>query len=343
MRDLRRSSAEILSQVLCAEETMERLHSLPTIVGALATHLLLQPALAQSPEQSSLPSSSSPLSALDGQFPTARDAKPLSRFEVIALRPGDQFKECAQCPEMVVIPAGEFIMGAPVDEQGSTPDERPQHKVTISKPFAVSRFPVTFTEWDACVAARGCQYLPSDHGWGRAEQPVLDLAWQDAREYAYWLSRATGKSYRLMSEAEREYVTRAGSKTAYWWGDSFIPDRANSQRRPTGPSIADGSDTHIPRVPTRPLPVDRLEPNPWGLYQVHGNVYDWVEDCWHETYDGAPTDGSAWTAGNCSRHVLRGGAFSRNPRTLRSAARLWFGDGNRMTYMSVRIARTLLQ
>ncbi len=93
----------------------------------------------------------------------------------------------------------------------------------------------------------------------------------------------------------------------------------------------------------RPLPVDMFEPNPWGLYQVHGNVYDWVEDCWNDTYDGAPTDGSAWTTGNCSRHVLRGGAFSRDPQTLRSAARLWFGDGNRMTYMSVRIARTLFQ
>ena len=319
-----------------------RVNCLPIIVAALAADLLLQPALAQSLERSPQ-SSSSPLTAVDSQFPTARAAKPLSRFEAMALRPGDLFKECAQCPQMVVIAAGEFVMGAPVGEAGSTADERPQHKVVISKPFAVGRFPVTFAEWDACVAARGCQYRPSDHGWGRARQPVLDLTWQDASEYASWLSRATGKPYRLMSEAEREYVTRAGSQTAYWWGNSFSPDRANSQRRPVGPLIAGGSDLPITYPAPRPLPVDMFEPNPWGLYQVHGNVYDWVEDCWNETYDGAPTDGSAWTTENCSRHVLRGGAFSRDPQTLRSAARLWFGDANRMTYMSVRIARTLFQ
>jgi formylglycine-generating enzyme required for sulfatase activity len=319
---------------------MMRVPCMSMIAAAVAIHLL-QPAVAQTPERSPSPLSSSPLAAVDGRFPVVRRAKPLSRLEAMALKPGDQFKECEQCPEMVVIPSGEFMMGAPEDEQGSTPDERPQHNVTILEPFAVGRFPVTFAEWDVCVAAHGCQYQPSEHGWGRDKQPVLDLTWQDAREYVSWLSRVTGKRYRLLSEAEREYVARAGSKTAFWWGDFFSPDRANCRRRATGQLAADGADAPTPNVSERPLPVDAFEPNPWGLYQVHGNVYDWVEDCWNATYEEAPTDGSAWTAGNCSRHVLRGGAFSREPQTLRSAARIWFGDGNRMTYMSVRVARTL--
>jgi formylglycine-generating enzyme required for sulfatase activity len=311
-------------------------------VAVQAIQLVLQPAMAQR-AQPSTPFTSSPLAAIDTQFPVARAAKPLSRLEAAALRPMDLFKECKGCPEMVVIPAGEFLMGAPDGEQGSTADERPQHKVTIANPFAVARFPITFAEWELCVAARGCRYQPSDRGWGRGRQPVIDLTWQDAQEYVGWLSKTTGNSYRLMSEAEREYVTRAGSKTAFWWGDSFIPERANYARRVNLSSATNVSDSPIRQLPLRPVPVDSFRPNPWGLYQVHGNVYDWVEDCWNANYEGAPSDGSAWTTENCRAHVLRGGAFSRDPQTLRSAARIWFGDDIRITYMSVRVARTLIQ
>jgi formylglycine-generating enzyme required for sulfatase activity len=236
----------------------------------------------------------------------------------------DHFKECEACPEMVVVPAGKFVMGSPENELGSTANERPQHVVTIAKPFAVGRFTVTFDEWDSCVAAGACRYRPSDQGWGRAGRPVLGILWNDAKDYLRWLSRITGKSYRLLSEAEREYVTRAGTATAFWWGASFDPAQANSD------------------APTTVL-VHSFAANPWGLYQVHGNVYDWVEDCWNDNYDGAPSDGSAWTAGNCDVHVLRGGAFSRKPQTLRSAARIWSGAPNRFIYMSVRVARTLAQ
>ena len=216
-------------------------------------------------------------------------------MEVLALKPLDHFKECELCPEMVVVPAGEFVMGSPESEPDSTAGERPQHKVTIAKPFAVGRFPVTFKQWDACVAAGACRYRPSDRGWGRGERPVINILWDDAKEYLWWLSRVTGKPYRLLSEAEREYVTRAGTTTAFWWGAAFVPTQANQRR----------ADDRVSSF---------IRSQPLGLYQVHGNVYDWVEDCWNDNYDGAPTDGSAWMGGNCNGHVLRGGSFNRTPQ-----------------------------
>jgi formylglycine-generating enzyme required for sulfatase activity len=281
----------------------------------------------------------SPLATTAGEVPELRFALPLSRNEEIALRPMDRFKECEHCPEMVAVPAGQFIMGARDGEPGSTPDERPQHKVDFAQPFSVGRFPVTFNEWDACVAARGCSYRPSDQRWGRGRQPVINILWDDAKEYVAWLSRTTGRTYRLLSESEREYVARAGTTTVYWWGDSFEPAQANCALGNRELSPVSTNDLQQPLE--RPLPVQSFAPNPWGLYQVHGNVYDWVEDCWNDNYDGAPSDGSAWMSGNCNRHVLRGGAFSRNVQTARSAARIWFGSSNRIIYMSVRVARTL--
>jgi len=312
-------------------------------IAAATVHTFPQPILAQGVQTiaSELPLQS-PLAATAGELPEARLARPLSRNEEIALRPMDHFKECELCPGMVVIPPGHFIMGASESEPGSTPDERSQHEVNILQPFSVGRFPVTFSEWDACVVARGCSYQPSDQSWGRGRQPVINILWDDAKEYVAWLSRTTGRTYRLLSEAEREYVARAGTTTAYWWGDVFLPTLANSDAgTPQQPSssIADLQ----PAITARAVPVQSFAPNPWGLYQVHGNVYDWVEDCWNDDYNGAPSDGSAWLSESCSGHVLRGGAFSRKPQAARSAARIWSGSSNRLVYMSVRIARTLGQ
>lgn len=264
-------------------------------------------------------------------------------MEALALRPMDHFKECEACPEMVVVPAGEFVMGSPQSEAGSTEDERPQHNVTFASAFAVGRFAVTFDQWDACVAAGPCHYRPSDQGWGRAGRPVINILWDEAKEYVWWLSHITGKSYRLMSEAEREYVTRAGTKTAFWWGGSFVPARANYNRNSSDPLGPTTFDARQPIVVPRTMPVHSGTPNPWGLYHVHGNVYDWVEDCWNDSYAGAPSDGSAWIGGNCNGHVLRGGSFGGSPHTLRSAARSWSDAPNRLIYMSVRVARTLVQ
>jgi formylglycine-generating enzyme required for sulfatase activity len=304
-----------------------------------------QPALAQgvreTPGSAAQPHLPSPLAITVDESSELRSPRPLSRNEEIAIRPMDQFKECEHCPEMVVVPAGQFMMGARDVEVGSSSDERPQHKVYFAQPFSVGRFPLTFNEWDSCVAARGCSYRPSDRGSARGSQPVIDILWDDAKEYVAWLSHITGKTYRLLSESEREYVTRAGTITAYWWGDFFDPAQANCAAGKRELSPASTGD--VPQAIAGPLPVQSFAPNPWGLYQVHGNVYDWVEDCWNDSYDGAPSDGSAWMSGNCDGHVLRGGAFSRDAQTARSAARVWFGFPNRMIYMSVRVARTFGQ
>jgi formylglycine-generating enzyme required for sulfatase activity len=307
-------------------------------IAAVTVPTFTQPAVAQTAAELPL---QSPLAATDGELKNLRLAQPLSRNEEIALRPLDQFRECELCPEMIVVPAGQFLMGAKDGEPGSTPDERPQHKVDVTQPFSVGRFPVTFREWDACVAASGCSYQPTDQGWGRGRQPVVNILWDEAKEYVAWLSRTTGEPYRLLSEAEREYVARAGTTTAYWWGESFVPAQANCAPRDPEPSSANISDLQQLIARARTFPVQSFAPNPWGLYQVHGNVYDWVEDCWNDNYDGAPSDGSAWMGGSCNGHVLRGGAYSRNAQTARSAARIWSGSSTRLIYMSVRVARTL--
>ena len=260
--------------------------------------------------------------------------KPLSRNEEAALQPKDSFRECEWCPEMIVVPGGTFIMGASASEGGSTPDERPQHEVTVQR-FGVGELPVTMNQWMACVLARGCSYRPPSIAIQDGRQAAGNLLWDDAKEYVRWLSRVTGRPYRLLSEAEREYVTRGGTTTAFWWGDAPDPNETDGAIPPGRADIASAQAATL--ASTSP------GANPWGLLEVHGGTYDWVEDCWHDNYQGAPTDGSAWIEGDCSRHVLRGGAASRSPQTRRSAARMWFGSPNRLVYMSVRVARSFAQ
>jgi formylglycine-generating enzyme required for sulfatase activity len=261
-----------------------------------------------------------------------RLARPLSRREEAALRPRDRFRECDHCPEMVIVPGGSFTMGASQSEFGSTADERPQHVVTVQR-FGVGRSPVSVDQWNACVRANGCSHRLAQEAEHDGD-PVTGILWDEANEYVQWLSRATGRSYRMLSEAEREYATRAGSTTAFWWGDGADPHLADAAS--VADLIADiGITTVAMTTATPPLA------NPFGLLDVHGGVYDWVADCRHDNYVGAPADGSAWITGDCEGHVLRGGASTRALQTRRSAARLWFGPPNRMSYMSVRVARTL--
>jgi formylglycine-generating enzyme required for sulfatase activity len=247
---------------------------------------------------------------------------PLSPERERALKPKDAFRECATCREMVVVSAGSFTMGSPLSEAGRSDNEGPPHVVTFARPFAVGRFAVTFDEWDACVADGGCNgYKPSDQGWGRGQRPVTNVSWDDAKKYAAWLSRKTGKTYRLLSEAEREYVTRAGTTTPFWWGSSISKNQANYDY---SYSYGDAESESLPKLQGKMEagPVDSFQPNPWGLYQVHGNVWEWVEDCWNESYQDAPSDGSVWTSsGDCRRRVLRGGSWSSYPQHLRSASR----------------------
>src|SRR5262245_54618755 len=173
---------------------------------------------------------------------------------------------CPDCPEMVVIPAGSFIVGSPSDEEGrSNLNPEPQREVTIGRPFAIGKFEVTFAEWDACIAAGGCHYRPNDRGWGRGKQPVINVSWdQITEQYLPWLSRKTGKTYRLPSEAEWEYAARGGSTTPFWWGSSISTDQANYN----GDFTYGGGPKGEYRQ--KPMPVDSFAPNPWGLYNVHG-------------------------------------------------------------------------
>ena len=244
-------------------------------------------------------------------------------------RPGRTFRDCPSCPEMVVVPAGAFSMGSPASEEGRDADEGPVRRVTIAEPFAVGRYEVTFAEWDACAAAGGCgRYRPDDKGWGRGDRPAIYVSWNDAKAYVRWLSKKTGEFYRLLSEAEWEYAARAGTATRYSWGDEVGRNRANC--RGCG-SRWDGEST---------APVGSFAANGFGLHDMHGNVWEWVEDCWNRLYRGAPSDGTAWTAGVCSRRVLRSGSWFKVPKVLRSASRIWLGTSIRNDDYGFRVART---
>ena len=267
----------------------------------------------------------------------AADAAEAARLEderrAALQRPGEgrRFRDCTGCPEMVVVPAGSFMMGSPSSEEGRFENEGPRHRVTISRPFAAGVYEVTFAEWDACVAAGGCGgYRPADAGWGRGRRPVTNVDFGDANAYVSWLRRETGEDYRLLSEAEWEYVARARTSTPYWWGDDLGSNRAN----------CDGCGSQWDDRQT--APVGSFSANRWGLHDVHGNVWEWVEDCWHNDYSGAPSEGSAWTSGgDCSLRMLRGGSWSYGPRDLRSANRGWLQAGDRYSVIGFRVARTI--
>jgi formylglycine-generating enzyme required for sulfatase activity len=242
----------------------------------------------------------------------------------------ESFQDCPTCPEMVVVPAGSFTMGSPANEPDRSSSEA-QVRVMISAPFAVGRFAVTFDEWDACAADGGCNgYKPLDQGWGRGKHPVINVNWDDAEVYAAWVSRKTSKTYRLLSEAEREYVTRAGATTPYWWGSSITPRQANYNV-----SFTYGTQYR------RTVPVDSFLANPWGLYNVHGNVWEWTEDCWNDNNTGNPGDGSARTSGDCTQRIVRGGSWGYDPQDLRSAYRSKIGTDFRNFNRGFRLARTL--
>jgi formylglycine-generating enzyme required for sulfatase activity len=280
---------------------------------------------------------------------------------------GDSFKDCPECPEMVIVPSGSFVMGsakaevdALVKEFGTQlePDlksEVPQHNVVIEKPFAVGRFPIKRDEFEAFVKDSGYDTETGCRIWTGNEwkqdktkswispgypqtgvHPAVCLYWHDVKSYVEWLSRKTGKEYRLLSEAEREYVTRAGHKTPFWWGASITTAKANYNLNYPYPGGNAGDNRQ------RALPVKFFEPNPWGLFQVHGNVHDWVEDCWNENYAAVSSDGSAVITGDCSRHVIRGGSWVTYSMGLRAAARdKYFGAGTRLNNIGFRVARAV--
>jgi formylglycine-generating enzyme required for sulfatase activity len=231
-------------------------------------------------------------------------------------------QDCPQCPELVLIPSGSFAMGS----TELSDFESPVHQVTIRRSFYIGRYEVTFDEWDACIADKGCTYRPDDRGAGRGRRPVTNVDWNDAKAYLAWLSQKTGKTYRLPTESEWEYVARASTTSAYSWGRSIEKDRANC--------AGCTSERH-----NNTIEVGSFKPNDFGVYDMAGNAAEWVEDCWSEGYRGAPDDGSASPKKGCPARVLRGGAFNNDPKYVRSAARFRYDYDVRYSSNGFRVVR----
>lgn len=239
------------------------------------------------------------------------------------LAPGLVLRDCDRCPDVVVVAPGEFTMGSDDFET-----ERPVHRAVIAGPFAMGRSEVTFAQWDACVADGGCAYRPSDQGRGRTILPVGEVSWRDAGAYVDWLTRVSGHKYRLPTETEWEYAARGGTTTAFWWGDDAGAGLANC--RGCG---GDGA--------RQPLPVGTFQANPFGLVDTAGNVAEWVEDCWTESYRAAPTEAGARAAGACKQRVVRGGSFDGGPRYARSSSRFPYDPDLRYYTNGIRVLREL--
>jgi formylglycine-generating enzyme required for sulfatase activity len=260
----------------------------------------------------------------------------LSLTEESALTQGDQFKECENCPQMIVVPSGSFTMGSPPSEVGRDESEEPLHLVIFPQPFAVGRFAVSVSEWKACVADSGCiRQNETRRSQGRDQDPIVNVSWNDAQMYVAWLSLKTGKNYRLLSEAEREYVTRAGSATPLWWGSTITTDQANYDGKH---SYAEGARGEFRN---QVVAVDSFLPNPWGLFQVHGNVWEWVQDCYRSTYSEPLQDGLPWFDDKCDLRVTRGGSWRSPPKDLRAASRGRMAAFWSTPNTGLRVARTL--
>lgn len=287
--------------------------------------------------------------------------------------PGGVFRDASETPEMVVIPAGEFTMGSPAGEEGRQEGEGPQHRIRVAPAFALGKHAVTVAEFTRFVEASGYQteaerdsaggmwtWSLARNQWAETRgkcwrdpgfaqdwrRPVVGVSWNDAREYLKWLSGMTGKNYRLPSEAEWEYACRAGTTSSRFWGDdpseayryANVADRSLKRQYPAWPwAIHDCEDGYAETAP-----VGSYEANPFGLHDMLGNVWEWCEDCWNETIDGVPGDGSARTEGDCYRRLVRGGAWDDVPAVVRAARRSWFRPTYRYATVGFRAARTLV-
>ena len=249
---------------------------------------------------------------------------------------GAVFQDAPFAPEMVLVPAGKFMMGTNPEHMAGLAEthrftyhewvkkEGPQHAVCMAQPFAVSRFAVTFDEWDTFVTNSDSMHTHDDEGWGRGRSPVINVSWGNASAYAQWLRAATGKPYRLLSEAEWEYCCRAGTTTDYSTGERITREQAQFNASST-------------------VEVGTFPANAWGLHEMHGNVWEWCQDEWHDSYNGpAPGDGAAWQShANGGTRIVRGGSFNTNPQYLRSAFRYSMVSGFRQSELGFRVARAL--
>jgi formylglycine-generating enzyme required for sulfatase activity len=222
---------------------------------------------------------------------------------------------------MVSLPGGSFLMGSDED-----PSEKPVHRVTV-KPFSIAKYPVTVREWKACVAAGACAEIAAGIA-GDDQAPMTNVSWDDAMQFVAWLSKTRNEAYRLPSEAEWEYAARGGRSTKYWWGNAVALGMADCKGC---------GEPYDPRVPLR---VGSFPPNPFGLYDMTGDVAEWVADCWHRNYQGAPAQGVAWSEPDCGQHVLRGGSWENDPSYLRAASRDSYDGSVRYISHGFRLARS---
>ncbi len=306
-------------------------HSGPVRTLAAAALLAVGLAVATLPAQAEV---------LDARTTPASTRAPVIGVDPATLPDFALFRECEECPEMVVIPAGSFEMGSPSTEAGRHIDEGPQRRVRVNR-FAMSRFETTWAEWEACVAERLCDnevvnFRGGDNRWGRGRRPVMHVGWADAVAYADYVTGRTRGAYRLPSEAEWEYAARGGTTSAFPWGQGASREYANYGADQCCSGLASGRDQWI-----NTAPVGQFNAGPFGLFDMHGNVWEWVEDCHAESYVGAPTNGSSLAASDCQNRVMRGGSWRDEPLGLRSANRSRYPAFGRANDWGFRLSRTL--
>ena len=280
------------------------------------------PPVPPAPRPQTSPQPSRPLPPLPSPSSPSVSSSPPPPPSSSGSNAGESIRDCTDCGEMVVVPAGDFDMGSNENDF-----EKPIHRVSIRR-FAIGRYEVTFREWDLCVSAGACSYRPDDRGWGRGDRPVIDVSWNDAKTYAAWLSQKTGQKYRLPSEAEWEYAARGGKNSVFWWGDRSERGRANCRDCDSGRAVQSTA-------------VGSYSPNPFGLFDTAGNAAEWIEDCWNDDYRGAPSNGAPRTNGQCQQRVLRGGSFASQSTYLRSAARFRYDIDVRYYTNGFRLVREI--
>ncbi|MBI1890561.1 MAG: formylglycine-generating enzyme family protein [Burkholderiales bacterium] len=234
-----------------------------------------------------------------------------------------EIKDCPTCPALVALPAGSFTMGS----NSSDPSEKPAHAVTLAAPFAIGKTEVTVEQWKACADAGGCPQITANGS--PAASPMRDVSWDDAQQYAKWLAKQTGKPYRLPTEAEWEYAARGGTSTPYWWGTAMKTGNSNCK------------ECGAPWQSSAPSKVASFAANPYGLYDMNGGVWEWVADCWHSTYKGAPADGRAWDEATCREHVIRGGSWREGANYMLSTTRFKYDASVRHSQNGFRVARSM--
>jgi formylglycine-generating enzyme required for sulfatase activity len=288
------------------------------------------------------PAAEQTVAAIDNTDQTAS-----ARSELVSER-GETFRDCTLCPAMVKIPPGKFTMGSPESEDGHQASESPPRLVTFTKPFAIGQYEITIGDWDACVKDGDCKHRIKDEGWGRDKRPAINVSWEDiTKQYLPWLEKKTGRAYRLPTEAEWEYAARAladgDAATSFSFGNRAeeICSYANGADATAKEQSGGGSGADCRDGYATTAPIGSFKPNKFGVYDMHGNVWEWVEDCWSESYAEAAADGSARVTSDCGSRVVRGGSWNSDVPKLRSAARGWNQPSGRNRSIGFRVVREL--